>query len=209
MSTEIRATARLPYGRRRIPRSHRRVMLVLLSAARELSGYPISRAAMVGAGSVYLILARLEGLGWVASEWQDPNPLPPGQGRRRFYQLTPLGRERVLDLLGLKDGSDEGSGMADEGAKTEAAAAGMQIRVTSGREAGLQRLRQEARAAGEAVTEYAQLDGNGVFLVWDSGPDAERRFPLAKRIRSARSAGGLIFRRRMIVVEDWEEVAEP
>jgi PadR family transcriptional regulator, regulatory protein PadR len=105
MSSEIR-TRCTPYGRRHVPRSHRRVMLVLLSGARELSGYPISRAAMVGSGTVYIILARLEQLGWVASEWQDPNPLPPGWGRRRFYRLTPFGRERVLDLLGLKDGSD-------------------------------------------------------------------------------------------------------
>jgi PadR family transcriptional regulator PadR len=107
MSSEIRTTARMPYGRRRVPRSHRRVMLVLLSGARELSGYPISRAAMVGAGSVYIVLAHLEGLGWVSSEWETPNPLPPGNGRRRFYRLTPFGRERMLDLLGLKEGRDE------------------------------------------------------------------------------------------------------
>jgi hypothetical protein len=85
----------------------------------------------------------------------------------------------------------------------------VRISVMSGQEAGLQRLRQETRTAGEAATEYAQLDGNGVFLVWDSGPEAEGRFPLAERIRLARSYGGLIFRRRVIVVEHWEEVTEP
>lgn len=88
-------------------------------------------------------------------------------------------------------------------------ATGVQISVMSGQEAGLQRLLREAQTAGEVSTEYAQLDGNGVFLVWDSSPDAESGFPLAERIRLARSYGGLIFRRRVIVAEDWEQVAEP
>lgn len=83
-------------------------MLVLLSGAPRLSGYPISRAAMVGSGSVYLILARLERLGWVTSEWETPDPLPPDCGRRRFYRLTPDGRKQVLEVLGLSE--DEGHG---------------------------------------------------------------------------------------------------
>jgi DNA-binding PadR family transcriptional regulator len=58
--------------------------------------------------AVYLVLARLERLGWVTGEWEDPNPLPPGQGRRRFYRLTPFGRERVLELLRLEGGTDGG-----------------------------------------------------------------------------------------------------
>lgn len=84
----------------------------------------------------------------------------------------------------------------------------VQVRVMSGQEAGLERLHRQAGATGETVTEYAQLDGNGVFLVWDTDPDSEARFPLAERIRAARSYGGRIFRRRVIVVEDWEEVTE-
>ena len=105
---ELRTTSRRPYGRVRIPRSHRRVMLVLLTGAPRLSGYPISRAAMTGAGHVYLVLARLERLGWVASEWETPNPLPPGQGRRRFYSLTSDGRRQVLKVLGLGEDGDHG-----------------------------------------------------------------------------------------------------
>lgn len=88
-------------------------------------------------------------------------------------------------------------------------AADVRITVMSGQEAGLQRLRQQAGETGEAVTEYAQLDGNGVFLVWDTDPDGEERFPLAERIRIARSYGGIIFRRRVIAVEAWTEVTEP
>lgn len=88
--------------RHRVPRKDRRVMLALLSGASNLSGYPLSRAAMVGSGSVYVILARLERrLGGVAGEWGE---FTPNGGRRRYYRLTPEGRTRVMELLGLKDG---------------------------------------------------------------------------------------------------------
>lgn len=85
----------------------------------------------------------------------------------------------------------------------------VQVRVMSGQEAGLERLQQQAGTAGEAVTEYAQLDKNGVFLVWDVSPETEQRWPLARRIAAAREGGGIIFRRRVIVIEGWTEVAEP
>jgi PadR family transcriptional regulator PadR len=82
-------------------RRTRRVLLVLLTGAGRLSGYPISRAAMVDAGYVYTVLATLEGAGWVASDWEEGKP--EGQ-RRRFYQLTRYGRARALTLLGLENG---------------------------------------------------------------------------------------------------------
>jgi len=85
--------------RRRVPRSHRRVMLVLLTDAANLGGYTICRAAGIGAGSAYPALARLEGLGWLDSEWETPEPV--NRPRRRFYRLTPVGRARVMELLGL------------------------------------------------------------------------------------------------------------
>ena len=84
-------------------RATRRVLLVLLTGAGRLSGFPLSRAAQVSAGRVYVILDRLEDLGWVAGDWeQDP---PAGRpGRRRFYQITRYGRAQALKLLGLEDG---------------------------------------------------------------------------------------------------------
>jgi DNA-binding PadR family transcriptional regulator len=82
-------------------RGTRRVLLVLLTGAGRLSGYPISRAAMVGSGHVYVILARLERVGWVASDWEQGKP--EGE-RRKFYQLTRYGRARALALLGLENG---------------------------------------------------------------------------------------------------------
>ena len=90
------------YGRHRIPRSHRRVMLVLLTGAGRLSGYPICRAAMTGPGTVYPVLERMEKRGWVVGEWEERSD---GHPRRRFYRLTPAGRNNILELLGLEEES--------------------------------------------------------------------------------------------------------
>jgi DNA-binding PadR family transcriptional regulator len=87
------------YGRHRVPRSHRRVMLALL-AADGLSGYPLDRLAQTGSGTVYPVLARLERLGWVDRE-QDP------ASGRAFYTLTGKGRSGVTLLLGLPAGTAE------------------------------------------------------------------------------------------------------
>jgi DNA-binding PadR family transcriptional regulator len=84
-------------------RKMRRVLLVLLTGAPRLSGYPIAHAAAVGPGSIYPELARLERAGWVASKWED-GPARPNSGRRRFYQLTRYGRAQALKLLGLENG---------------------------------------------------------------------------------------------------------
>jgi PadR family transcriptional regulator len=73
---------------------------VLLSGAPELGGYTIARAAMTGYGRVYIILRRLERLGWVESDWESPEPL--NRPRRRFYRLTAGGRSQALAALGLK-----------------------------------------------------------------------------------------------------------
>jgi DNA-binding PadR family transcriptional regulator len=102
MTALSRTEVRTLYGRPRIPRGDRRVMLALMAGLPRMSGYPLSRLAQVGAGTVYPALARMEKRGWVESEWETPNPRPPGQGRRRFYRLTPAGRKNILKLLGLE-----------------------------------------------------------------------------------------------------------
>lgn len=80
-------------------RRTKRVLLVLLTGATNLSGYPISRAAGVGSGGVYVTLARLERAGWVGSRWGAPNAKGD---RRRFYHLTVQGRALAIGLLGLE-----------------------------------------------------------------------------------------------------------
>lgn len=83
----------------RLTRKNRRVLLVLLSGATNLSGYPICQAAMTGSGTVYYLLWRLEDAGWVTSE---EGPVFNGDMRRRFYRLTPAGRSEAYALLGLE-----------------------------------------------------------------------------------------------------------
>lgn len=56
------------------------------------------------------------------------------------------------------------------------------------------------------VTEYGHLHGSGYLL---RGPEAERFYPLAEWIEDKRDNGGRVFRRRVIVVEDWTEVTGP
>jgi PadR family transcriptional regulator, regulatory protein PadR len=92
---------RKPKPEIRPTRRVRRVLLVLLTGADELSGYPVSHLAGVNSAWVYVILARLERLGWVASEWQQ-NPPPRQPGRRRFYRLTRQGRAKAIGLLNLE-----------------------------------------------------------------------------------------------------------
>ena len=83
----------------RSTRATRRVLLVLLTGASNLSGYPISRAAATRSGAVYVALWRLERAGWVGSKWGSSDPRGH---RRRFYHLTRQGRAKAVRLLGLE-----------------------------------------------------------------------------------------------------------
>ena len=84
------------YGKHRVPRSHRRVLLALL-AVDGLSGYPLGRLAQAGSGTVYPVLARLERLGWVDRERHEGF----AEHLRFSYTLTREGRAGVTLLLGL------------------------------------------------------------------------------------------------------------
>ncbi|TQS30227.1 PadR family transcriptional regulator [Microbispora sp. KK1-11] len=75
----------------------KRVLLVLLTDAANLSGYTFMHAAEMNSGAVYVCLAQLEAAGWVTSEFEEA-PYP----RRRFYRLTPDGWNSAHELLGLK-----------------------------------------------------------------------------------------------------------
>jgi PadR family transcriptional regulator PadR len=57
-------------------------------------GLEIAKAAGLATGTLYPILARLERLGWVTSDWEAVDPAAEGRPRRRYYRLT-LEGERV------------------------------------------------------------------------------------------------------------------
>lgn len=45
-------------------------------------------------GTIYTHLARLEEWGWIKGEWEDQT-----KRKRRYYTLTPFGRERMEETL--------------------------------------------------------------------------------------------------------------
>jgi hypothetical protein len=61
--------------------------------------------------------------------------------------------------------------------------------------------------APEHVTEHAVRMSSGAMTVRYDHPDIDRIFPLAEWIRSEQRFGGRVWRRRIIVVDDWEEVS--
>jgi PadR family transcriptional regulator, regulatory protein PadR len=51
-------------------------------------------------GTIYPILARLERIKWVESDWEDPDAhIAEGRPRRRYYRLTREGAECAAEAL--------------------------------------------------------------------------------------------------------------
>lgn len=77
-----------------------KVLRFLLEKPREgRSGAEMSKATKVGPGTLYPMLARLEGAGWLTSEWEAVDPSEAGRPRRRFYYLTGVGQRNAHAAL--------------------------------------------------------------------------------------------------------------
>ena len=62
---------------------------MLEDAAVPRYGLQISKQAGLETGTLYPVMARLEGVGWVESSWEDPElSIDAGRPRRRYYRLT-------------------------------------------------------------------------------------------------------------------------
>ena len=72
---------------------------MLAEPTREMCGLQICTAAGLRSGTIHPILARLEGLGWLESRWEDVVPTEEGRPRRRYYKLTEDGAERARIAL--------------------------------------------------------------------------------------------------------------
>src|SRR3954469_25814754 len=72
---------------------------LLENPTHELYGLQISQAAGLATGTIHPILARLEGLGWLESRWEDIDPATAGRPRRRYYRLRPDGAEHARHAL--------------------------------------------------------------------------------------------------------------
>ncbi|HEY3896788.1 MAG TPA: helix-turn-helix transcriptional regulator [Pseudonocardiaceae bacterium] len=78
---------------------------LLEHADTELYGLEIVRASGLEPGTIYPILQRLRGAGWVSDRWEDPEPArAEGRPPRRYYRLTTEGRARAIH--GLQNGRD-------------------------------------------------------------------------------------------------------
>jgi DNA-binding PadR family transcriptional regulator len=76
------------------------VLRALLSDTdRELYGVEIGTASGLPSGTVHPILARLEGLGWVTSRWEDIDPSVEGRPARRYYAISADGAEAARNAL--------------------------------------------------------------------------------------------------------------
>ncbi|MFJ1764546.1 helix-turn-helix transcriptional regulator [Amycolatopsis sp. NPDC088138] len=63
-------------------------------------GLELMKAAHLKSGTVYQILARLEGAGWLTSEMEDPAVhVAERRPRRRLYRLTAEGAEQARRVV--------------------------------------------------------------------------------------------------------------
>jgi PadR family transcriptional regulator, regulatory protein PadR len=72
---------------------------LLAEPAQEMYGLQICAEAGLASGTIHPILARLEGLGWLESRWEDTDPRQEGRPRRRYYKLTGTGALRAGHAL--------------------------------------------------------------------------------------------------------------
>jgi hypothetical protein len=61
----------------------------------------------------------------------------------------------------------------------------------------------------DVVTEYGEELTSGGYQTWNTEPYIERIYPLAEKIEAVTRLRGKVYRRRIIVVEDWTEVDAP
>ncbi len=81
---------------------------LLEDAAIPRYGLQISKQAGLETGTLYPVMARLEGVGWVESSWEDPDlSIRDGRPRRRYYQLTKDGAEQARLALAEISGRHE------------------------------------------------------------------------------------------------------
>jgi DNA-binding PadR family transcriptional regulator len=86
--------ARTPNSSRQI----RGLIAALLQAPSDWRhGYDLSRETGLKSGTLYPILMRLEGSGWLEARWEDQPA--PGKPRRHLYRLTARGQAEGQALL--------------------------------------------------------------------------------------------------------------
>lgn len=62
---------------------------LMADPSRSMYGLELCAAAGLPSGTIHPILARLERVGWLVSEWEEVDPHEKGRPRRRYYRLDP------------------------------------------------------------------------------------------------------------------------
>jgi PadR family transcriptional regulator PadR len=62
-------------------------------------GFALAEATSFPSGTIYPILARLEAAGWLASFWEEGDPVALERPRRRMYRLTGAGAHAARAAL--------------------------------------------------------------------------------------------------------------
>ena len=79
---------------------------LMADPARRIHGFELCAATGLPSGTVYPILVRLEGLGWLDSEWEEPDVhVPAGRPRRRYYRLSEDGAASARTALRAAEAS--------------------------------------------------------------------------------------------------------
>jgi PadR family transcriptional regulator PadR len=79
---------------------------LLDDVTREMYGVEISDLAGLRSGTVHPILARLEGMGWITSKWEDIDARVMGRPARRYYRLTADGAVSARSYLARAHGAN-------------------------------------------------------------------------------------------------------
>lgn len=84
------------YGRKKVPRPHRRLMLAML-ASDQVHAWQLTRLAQASVGTTTVWLVRMQTLGWVEIIREPVSD----EDRRIRYRLTGSGAAFMRRLLGL------------------------------------------------------------------------------------------------------------
>jgi PadR family transcriptional regulator len=78
------------------------VSAMLADPTADRYGLDLMRDTGLASGTLYPVLIRLEGAGWVESRWENLDPAAEGRPPRRYYRLTPDGVESArIELAAL------------------------------------------------------------------------------------------------------------